>query len=174
MMEPRHEASVVLMSDWFRRVRENQHVHYACGNYFSRLNYWLGIPTIILTSLVGTAVFASLEREDIGNYKILIGLVSVMAAVLASLQTFLGFSERSEKHRRIAAGYAAVRRKLELLKTFTVPERDKLEQAFAAIKAEIDDLANSSPEVPQRVRDRVYGRLKSQPSDHVFSVPTQK
>src|SRR5260370_1336043 len=51
----------VLVTDWFRRVRESQRVHYECGTYFSQRRYFLGIPAIVLSTAVGTAVFASLE-----------------------------------------------------------------------------------------------------------------
>ena len=44
-------------------------------------------------------------------------MLRCLAAVLASLQTFLGFSERAEKHRFTAASYSSVCRHLELLIT---------------------------------------------------------
>ncbi len=87
-----HTKAQLLIADWFRRVRESQHAHYACANHFSRLNFLLGIPTIVITSLVGTAVFVSLEKQELADYRILVGLLSMLAAVLASLQTFLGFA----------------------------------------------------------------------------------
>src|SRR2546421_2594241 len=102
-MDQEHE---LLLTDWFRRARESQRTHYECGTRFSRFNYWLGIPTIILSTAVGTAVFASLEQQSVPAWiKIVIGLVSILAAVLASLQTFLGFAQRADKHRIAGAGY---------------------------------------------------------------------
>jgi hypothetical protein len=85
----------VLVTDWFRRVRESQRVHYECGTYFSQRRYFLGIPAIVLSTAVGTAVFASLESAAAGYMRIVVGIVSIAAAVLASLQTFLAMpSER--------------------------------------------------------------------------------
>jgi hypothetical protein len=53
-----------------------------------QVRYLLGIPTIILSAGVGTAVFASLNKQAMGNsIKLVFGLISIMAAVLASLQT---------------------------------------------------------------------------------------
>ena len=165
------ESSEKLMVDWFRRVRESQHIHYACGNYFSRLHSYLGIPTIVLTSAVGTAVFASLDKEGIGDFKILVGMVSILAAVLASLQTFLGYAERAEKHRLTGAGYAAIRRQLEMLKAFPPSNVEGLERALKEVKNGMDALASSSPEVPHRIRDKAYRELKSKEHDRIFHLP---
>jgi hypothetical protein len=172
-MERWDDATRTLLTDWFRRARESQHVHYVCANHFSRLNYYFGIPTIVLTTVVGTAVFASLDRPDIADFKILIGLVSVLAAVLSSLQTFLGFQERSAKHRTTSAGYGSVRRRLELLKTFPPDQRAQLEQIFVEIKKAMDDLAQSSPEVPARIGSSALSTLRREPHDRIFqlSVP---
>jgi hypothetical protein len=65
----------------------------------SRLNYLLGVPVVVLTTFVGTSVFATLQEDVNTSLRILVGAVSVFAAVLASLQTFLRYPERAEKHR---------------------------------------------------------------------------
>jgi hypothetical protein len=167
-------SSNKLMTDWFRRVRQSQHIHYACGNYFSRLNLYLGLPTIILSSIVGTAVFASLDKQDIGNYKILVGMISIIAALLASLQTFLGFAERAEKHRVTSSGYAAVRRRIEMLKTFPPKEQEPMERSLTDIKNEMDALANASPEVPQRIGSRILAQLKKREHEQVFRLSSEE
>src|SRR5947209_1418110 len=84
-----NEHELLLITDWFRRARESQRIHYECGTRYSRLNYLLGIPTIMLSAAVGTAVFASLDKDTSGSVRIILGLISMFAAVFASLQTFL-------------------------------------------------------------------------------------
>ena len=104
-----------LIQEWFRRARQNQRIHYRCTDYFSKKSKQLGIPTIAISVFVGSAVFASIEHETSGAVKIGLGLLSVLAAVLAGLQTFLSYAERAEKHRTTSAAYASVRRELELM-----------------------------------------------------------
>jgi uncharacterized coiled-coil protein SlyX len=166
-----NDASERLLTDWFRRVRETQRIHYACRNYFDRLHYYLGIPTIVLSGAVGTAVFASLDKQTTGNFKILVGMVSLLAAVLAGLQTFLRFTERAEKHHLTGAGYASIRRRLEMLKTFPPKDLEQLEQALTEVKNEMDALAKSSRDVPKRFGDTISEKLKSQTHDRVFTLP---
>lgn len=163
-----------LITDWFRRVRENQFIHYACGNHFSRLNYWLGVPTIALTTMVGTAVFTSLDNQAIGNYKIIIGIISILASVLAALQTFLGYSQRAEKHRLTASGYAAIRRELELLKTSPIQDTGELTNKLESIKIHLDHLAESAQEVPGKIWQKHINELKGKEHKRIFHLPVKQ
>lgn len=166
-MEPQVE---LLVTDWFRRARESQRVHYECGTRFSRLNYLLGIPTIVLTAAVGTAVFASLDTAAAGSARIIIGLVSILAAVLASLQTFLGFAQRADRHRAAGAGYGALRRSLEYLKTFPPSDPKEFQREVSEIQKQMDALAESSPEVPARMKRMIDEELKSRDHRRIFTL----
>jgi len=102
-----------LLNDWYYRVRESQFSHYGAARYYGKFHYYIGIPAVILSGIVGTSVFASLGKQADPTYTIIIGLVSVLITVLSSLQTFLRFSERAEKHRIAGARYGAIRREIE-------------------------------------------------------------
>ena len=52
-----------LLGDWHRRVYAAQSAHYASADLFRKLNYAVGVPTIIFASIVGTAIFAGLEKD---------------------------------------------------------------------------------------------------------------
>lgn len=67
--------------------------------------YWLGVPAIILSAVVGTTVFASLETQVDTSLKIILGLISITSAVLASLQTFYNFAGLAESHRLAGVKY---------------------------------------------------------------------
>src|SRR5207248_3345936 len=57
----------------------------------------------------------SLSTQPDPRLQITTGIASVVAAVLAALQTFLGLSDRAEKHRLAGAKYGALGRQLEEL-----------------------------------------------------------
>src|SRR6266498_3380237 len=75
-----------LLADWRQRVYAAQAAHYASADRFRLLNYIVGIPSIIFSSVVGTAIFAGLEKNSTPSR--LVASVSILAAVLAGLQTF--------------------------------------------------------------------------------------
>lgn len=94
-----------VLNEWYRRVAVTQAAHYYSADSFKNRKYWLGVPTVILTTLVGTSVFMTISQDSTQTWvKMCLGLASVLAALLASLQTFLGDSERSEKHRVAGSG----------------------------------------------------------------------
>ena len=136
-----------LLEDWYQRVKVTQRAHYASANHFGKGKFWLGIPAVILSALVGTTVFASLQAKSELWLQILVGLASVAAAVLTSLQTFLGYSERSEKHRIAVAKYGSLGRELEFLKSLEFVEQDKI----ISIKSRLDELAVESPNNPKKI-----------------------
>lgn len=165
------EDAEILVTDWFRRIRESQRTHYECGSRLSRLHLLLGIPTIILTVVVATAVFASLGNETVsGRMKIVIGLLSVAAAVLASLQTFLGLAQRADQHKSAGTRYGALARALEILKTFPPPDPAELKRIVTDIQREMDRLAESAPGVSARLKREIDEELKNRAEKHIFHL----
>ena len=115
-----------------------------CRSFGSR-KYWLGIPAVVLSTLVGTSVFATVQKQPQLWMQITVGLASVAAALLASLQTFLGYSERAEKHRIAGAKYGALGRELEQIRASgATPTFDEM----SAVRNRLDDLAVESPNNP--------------------------
>lgn len=144
-----------LLQGWQKRARESQFSHYEAAKYFGALNYGLGIPVVVLTSSVGTTVFATLQKQVDMRTQIAVGGVSVLAAILASLQTFLRFGDRAGKHRSIGAQYGAVRRRIESLLVLPPSDRGEPKQILEDLRGSLDSLAEASPDIPQRIWKRV-------------------
>jgi hypothetical protein len=139
------------LDEWYVRVVQTQRAHYQSAEYFARLKFWLGIPTVVLSTAVGTSVFAALQKQPDFWLQVCVGLASVLAALLASLQTFLGYAERAEKHRIAGAKYGAVGRELEVLRaSASVPS----EQLINEIRKRLDTLALESPNNPIWIYER--------------------
>ena len=134
-----------LIEEWYRRVSVTQAAHYYSAGNFSSRKYFMGVPTVILTTLVGTSVFAAIQKQPDYWLQILVGLASVAAALLSGLQTFLGDAERSEKHRTAAAKYGALGRELEC---FRVRSNEITEEDLRVLRKALDELAIESPNIP--------------------------
>lgn len=141
----------LLLKAWERRVVIGLDAHYDASRYYIRRNYWIGIPAVTFATIVGTTVFATLEKEVQLEARIAVGLLSIGAAVLSGLQTFLGYSEKSEKHRVIGARYGAIAREIEQL--MTVPSDHWIEnrKALDLIRKQIDAIALEAPSLPDRL-----------------------
>ena len=103
------------LDEWHTGLRICHKSHMRCATFYERWNLGLGIPVVALTAIAGTAIFATLETSPQAWAKIFIGLLTVLAAILSSLQTFLRFSELAERHKVAAVKYGALRREIETL-----------------------------------------------------------
>jgi hypothetical protein len=145
-----------LLDDWYRRARESQFAHYNAAYPLASANYRLGLPVIVLSTFVATSVFATLESSTALGYRIAVGIISVSAAVLSALQTFLRFEERAEKHRTAGGQYGALRRELEAARAAGAPYDPAL---IARVREQFDSIANQAPEIPPRIWSRTEATL---------------
>jgi hypothetical protein len=145
------KAVVERLSDWERRCAAAAEVHFDVVEDLSRRNVYLGIPVVVLSAIVGTSLFASIAGDgvDVG-IRIAAGTVSVIAAALAGIQTFLRFGARAEQHRVAAERWAAIRREIE--KTLCLPAEKvgDQKQLLDDIKSRMDEAAEKSPAMPKR------------------------
>jgi len=52
-----------LLQDWRNRAYAAQSAYYLMAERYRRWNFLLGIPVVILSGLVGTAIFADLQNS---------------------------------------------------------------------------------------------------------------
>lgn len=151
-----------LIDDWYRRARESQFAHYEAAKPLGRANIRLGVPSVVLSAIVATSVFASLEAETSDGLRILVGSISVIAAVLSALQTFLRFSERAEKHRSTGGRYGAIRRQIEQLRSQGQPYDD---ESIDGIRQQFDAISEEAPEISARTWKKVEAALALRSED---------
>jgi len=162
-----NESLKSLIYEWGRRNLVALEAHYDAARFFSRRNYWIGIPAIIFAAIVGTSVFATLEREVDIYIKLIVGMISIIAAVLSALQTFLKYSDRADRHRRTGARYAAIKREIEQLLTWSEEDLRESSKSIDTLRMQIDELSIEAPEVPERIL--VAARAK-----HPLTIPSTR
>ena len=120
--------------------------------------YALGIPTLIVSTVVGTSVFAALSSQSIPP--IWVGILSMVAAVLAALQTFMDFGGRSDKHRLAAVKYKSSIRLLE--ESLAQQKQGQLlsKEEIDDIRTALDTLEDAAPIVLPRVYSVIEKRYQ--------------
>jgi hypothetical protein len=145
--------------------------HYIAANYYAALNRLFGVPVIVITAMVGTTIFATLNESPDPKWKIAAGLFSLIGTVLASLQTSLGFANTAQKHKFAGENYRAIQRRFETfqlkfaeagreLRTSAITEYERLTQ-------ELDEIPKKCPTVP----DWCYEKAKR---EALKAAPLQK
>jgi hypothetical protein len=150
-----------LYDSWHRRVAAAEHGHRLMADRLRRRYFLLGIPVVIFTTLVGTSAFASMqnasansittENADPDVVLLIVGCISVLAAVLSSLQTFLRYATRAEGHRIAALRYETLRR--EMAETLALPweSRGQPDRALDNVRNRMDRYAKESPTIGERM-----------------------
>ena len=163
-----------LLDDWLFRIRKAQLAHIKTAVHFERLNLWLGVPVVILTTFVGTSVFATLQKEASTSFKIATGVASVLAAIMAGLQTFLRYAERAERHRVSGGKYGTLRREIEQRLAFPPSNSDELSDYVGSLRERWDKLSEDCPTAPNRIWDSAGAELraiKSSESSRINNAP---
>ena len=78
-----------------------------------------------------------------GWARLLIGTISILAAVLAAIQTFLRFAERSERHAQAADWYASIRREIEEVLALPADKRGDPKKVLDALRKEFNKAGRS-------------------------------
>ena len=115
MPEAPPNSTAQMLNAWHRRLSEAQFAHYTASKKLAGMNLRLGVPVTALSAIVAAAILATLERPLDGAVRITFGCITLAVALMAGLQTFLRFAERSERHRVIAARYGSAKRRAEQL-----------------------------------------------------------
>ncbi len=139
----------------FRYSAVMSNAHYDMAEIHKKRHRKFGVIVVVITAIVGTAVFASLGKSPNIWIQLFTGLLSVGAAVLSALQTFLGFSELQTQHKRAADGYSISRRDIEFLMmkypTANGVAGESGTSEFEALKKNLDELDRASPTIPDDV-----------------------
>lgn len=139
-----------VLDEWKSRAERALFAHRYAAKGFQALHLWLGIPLVAITALVGTSIFATLESQPYFWVKSITAAASVLAAILAAVQTFVSPQDRRQIHNEAAAGFAAVRRKIEEFEALPVDEKPPAKEFLDCVREELDTLARKYPPVPDR------------------------
>lgn len=110
----------------------------------------LGIVAVILSTTVGTAIFGTFSESPSSGIRTAAGLLSVGAAVMAALQTFLGFAQRQVAHHESAVRYGALRRECEAAMSMSLSQGE-LNRVMSSVRKRWDEADVSAPAVSQRI-----------------------
>jgi hypothetical protein len=120
---------------------------------FAKLNAWMTIPTIILSTISGTASFAqaSLPLEYQTFSPMVIGTINISVGILTTIQQYLKISELNEGHRVASIAWDKFARNICIELAKAPQERMDAGQFLKISRQEFDRLMETSPTIPQDV-----------------------
>jgi len=92
-----------------RLIKQKKRVYNEAGNYYSRLNLYIVVPSIFITTL--SSIFAFLATSDIVGkdtqniFLILVGVLSAISTMCQSISSSVGYGTRKEVFLNAADNY---------------------------------------------------------------------
>jgi hypothetical protein len=149
-----------VLDDWHRRAWAASIAHYRRASQLHRSNIRLGLPVVVLTAVVGTSLFATLGEERLPiALRIVVGTVSVCAAVLAAVQTFFGFAQRADQHVLAADWYASLRRKIEQMRAIRPEIRGDARKTLDELRRDFNQVGSQFPQIGDKDWERTARRF---------------
>ncbi|MBB6600329.1 SLATT domain-containing protein [Luteimonas sp. MC1825] len=150
-----------LFEKWLKGVRLAHIAHSKAAANDARRHKAFGIPVVIVTTIVGTAVFSSLGEPPERGWTIVAGVLSVAAAILSGLQTFLGYAASAERHRVSALKYGTLRRELEQFLEDPPQIPGALTQFADEFRSRWDAVDELAPPLPQKMYRKAEQQLEN-------------
>jgi len=121
--------------------------HYnACGPWQTR-HRWLGSTSAILSALA-----AGVAAQK-GAAPVIVVTLSVLAAALTAVVTFLKPNEEADRHRRAGDAHFAIKNRARIFRTVEMEadgaDEAKLVDALKALSADLDAARSSAPAIPE-------------------------
>ena len=159
LAEQEWEGTEALLRTWLRRAREGQHIQHEAGKRFRRAHYVLAVPVVVLTTVLGTATFATITSKVSDATKAIFGALSLLAAALAALQLHLRYLERAEKHKNLGAQYGKIRRDIETVLALPRVSRGETKTVLADVQSQLDRISSEGDAVSRRIYQKTLKRL---------------
>lgn len=139
-----------LLTHWQRTLVRLQIEHELSARAFEKYNWKLGIPVVVLTTVVGASIFGTLQENELLALKIGTGCLSVLSVVLSSLQTFFNFGARAGGHKVAADRLGELSREAQEKLALGLADAElaeylaELRQRWDSISREAPNLRNST------------------------------
>lgn len=148
-------GTAAVLDEWKQRISRSHRAHKKAAAFYEAWSRRLGIIAAVLSAMVGTTVFSTLEEASLPiAIKVILGLLSVAAAVFAALQTYLKLPEVAQSHSKAATDFGDLRRRIERLE-INPPTPEKLNDALTALDEEWRAISERAPIVTQKIYEQV-------------------
>lgn len=154
------DNAIELLRGWLLHAHKGRDRHDLAARRCDHNRYFLGIPATIASAIVGTSTFAALQESPGLGLKVVIGALAFIAAILASLQSFLDFGARAERHRIAGVKYKAVIRHMEQLGIGTLSSMGLDDPFITDLRKSLDALEEEMPVVPPSIYDSVEAKYR--------------
>ncbi len=149
-----------LVAEWADKASCYQWMHQKTEIRFQKNNYYFTIPVIIMSTLTGTANFATnsiVSTEEQAKFVTFgIGAISLIAGIISTVANFLRYAQGSEAHRVAAISWGKFQRFISIELSLHPNERMDAMSFLKMGRIELDRLIEQSPPIPTRTVEEFH------------------
>ena len=145
-----HEQILV---EWADKAMCYRWLHARSNAMFSSLNAWYTIPVIVISTITGTANFATerVPQEWQSAFSMIVGGFNILAGIITTIQQFLKITQMNEAHRVSSIAWDKFYRNIKIELAKHPDERMPVIQMLKISKEEFDRLMETSPSIPDSI-----------------------
>jgi len=146
-----NEEQEQLAIQWGERAAGYMWLHNEASNDYSRKRQYIGIPTIVVSSLASAGNVSTINSKPPLALQIVNGVTSFATVLLATLNNFLKYAELAESHRNMSKEFSTYTRAIATQLSFPTADRDHPKDFLNKYQQIFDDLIAKAPHIPDNV-----------------------
>lgn len=139
-------------------------MHQMSHQYFSRLSMFVNVPVIVLSSFGG---FLN-ALDAFKNANIYLGVLSVLVAIIKTLDSYFDWTKKSEGHRIVGLAYAKVAKLIQIQLALERECRIRARDLYDVITNDIQNLRDQE----HCIVDGIIAKFQSKYGDEPTAKPT--
>jgi hypothetical protein len=147
------QAQESILVEWADKAACYRWLHDGSERYYQRLNNWLTIPVIAMSTAAGTANFGvtSLVPPYSNAASYVIGCFTLLSGLITTLAKFLRVGEKIEAHHSASMSWGKLHRLISVELSLRRDQRVNCQDFIKIARAEVDRLIEMSPMTPELI-----------------------
>ena len=148
------EATEEMLASWGDVSSCYKWLHEQAFRKFYRINYFMSIPIIILSTLTGTVsvgMSSLVSAEYVNMATQIVGGVNILTGIITTLQNFFHFAQLSEGHQHSSVGWNKLERNIRIELKIERKSRKDADTFIKVCRSEYDRLLEQSPVIPEDI-----------------------
>ena len=147
------QAQEAILVEWADKAACYRWLHDGSERYYQRLNNWLTIPVIVMSTAAGTANFGvtSLVPPYSQAASYAIGCLTLLSGLVTTLGKFLRVGEKIEAHHSASMSWGKLHRLISVELSLRRDQRVNCQDFIKISRAEFDRLIEMSPMTPETI-----------------------
>ncbi len=140
----------VLLEEWRTMALRASDRHSAACDRYQQWDSMYGLGSTVLTAIVGSTIFVTLQKTTSETFRIIAGLVAATAAVASGIQTTAKYGQLGERYRQASRHYSTVARRIDEL-LVAPPDAAEVTGVLDQLRKSLDEVGAMAPNVPPRI-----------------------